>query len=227
VVKIIQRFGSKAFSVQGNLTGREDAERVVDKMVEHFNRIDILVNYVGGSNISTIINCGEKNCAIGTLVHEISDERWNTIMDLNMKTAFYCVRATVPFMIQRKYGRIINVSSLSKNWTPWFVQAKIGRTKYAAANAGICGFNRQLAIELAEHNITVNCVVPRVILTPKTGKNFMALEGNPDIKLSPKNLIRLKRYGTPEEVACAIAFFATKDAGFLTGEELYVNGGLH
>lgn len=148
-------------------------------------------------------------------------------MDMNMKTTFNCVRAAVPSMIQKKYGRIINVSSLSKNGTPWFVQARVGRSEYAAANAAIVGFSRQLALELAEHKITVNCIIPGPIITPKTESNFMRLEENPEITLSPMKVIPLKKYGKPEDVAYAIAFFASRDAGFLTGEELYVSGGLH
>jgi len=213
VAQQIQDMGGEAFLVGGNLIHAEEANRVVQSILERFQRIDILVNIVGGPNDS--------------LIHEMSEEAWDGVMDLNVKTAFHCVRAAVPSMMQRKYGRIINTSSLAKNGVPWFVYARAGRTNYATANAALIGFTRQLALELAEYNITVNCVVPGPLMMPKTERLFMALENNPEIKVPPTKIIPMRRYGTPEDVAYAIAFFAAEEAGYITGEELYVSGGLH
>jgi len=213
VAQQIQDMGGEAFLVRGNLIHAEEVNRVVQSMLERFQRIDILVNVIGGPKDS--------------LIHEMSEEAWDTVMDLNVKTAFHCVRAVVPSMIQRKYGRIINISSLAKNGVPWFVYARAGRTNYATANAALIGFTRQLALELAEYNITVNCVVPGPLMTAKTEKLFTAMEKNPDIKVTPGKLIPLRRYGSPDDVAYAIAFFAAEEAGYITGEELYVSGGLH
>jgi NAD(P)-dependent dehydrogenase (short-subunit alcohol dehydrogenase family) len=213
LVEKVRLVGSEAILAKGDLIRYEEAESVVQIMLERFGRVDILVNIAGGAR--------------DMLIHEMTNEAWETIMDLNVKTAYHCVRAVVPSMMQRKYGRIINISSLAKNGMPWFVYAQRGRTNYATANAALVGFTRSLAFELAEHNITVNCVVPGPILMPRTEKAFRALENNPEVKVSPLRLIPLRRYGTPEDVAYAIAFFALDEAGYITGEELYVSGGLH
>jgi len=213
VAEEIRKLGSEAFLVQGNLVHAPEAEKVVRALLDRFGRIDILVNVTGGA----------KDC----LIQEMTDETWNEIIDLNVKTAFHCVRAAVPLMMEKKYGRIINISSLAKNGVPWFVYARAGRTNYAAANAALVGFTRQLSLELAEYNITVNCVVPGPIWMAKTEKAFTPLENNPEVKVPPTKLIPLRRYGTPEDVAYAITFFDTEEAGYITGEELYVSGGLH
>lgn len=213
VAQEIQKLRSEAFLVQGNLIHAREAERVVRSLLVRFGHIDILVNVVGGAKDS--------------LIQEMSKETWDEIIDLNVKTAFHCVRAAVPSMMEKKYGRIINISSLAKNGMPWFVYARAGRTNYATANAALVGFTRSLALELAEYNITVNCVVPGPIMMPRTEKAFLALENNPAVKIPPSKLIPLRRYGAPEDVAYAIAFFAAEEAGYITGEELYVSGGLH
>ncbi|MFH1756944.1 MAG: SDR family NAD(P)-dependent oxidoreductase, partial [Pseudomonadota bacterium] len=194
----VRQFGAEAILAKGDLIHYEEAERVVQIMLDRFQRIDILVNIAGGAR--------------DMLIHEMTDEAWESIMNLNVKTAYHCVRAVVPSMMQRKYGRIINISSLAKNGMPWFVYARRGRTNYATANAALVGFTRSLALELAEHNITVNCVVPGPILMPRTEKAFTALEKNPEVKVPPTKLIPLRRYGTPADVAYAITFFAAEEA---------------
>ncbi|MFQ6111278.1 MAG: SDR family NAD(P)-dependent oxidoreductase [Nitrospinota bacterium] len=212
VVERIRSLGSEAIALQGDIIHLEEARRVVREGLGAFGRIDILVNVVGGAR--------------NALIHEMPEEVWDYVINLNLKTSFNCVRAVVPHMIGNRYGRIVNTSSLAKNGVPWYVYSREGRTNYASANAALVGFTRSLALELAEYNVTVNCIVPGPIETPRTARAFRALEEDPEVKVSPLKLIPLRRLGRPRDVANAILFFASDEAEYITGEELYITGGL-
>ncbi len=212
VVGKIRSLGSEAAVARGDIMHLEEARKVVRAGLEAFGRIDILVNVVGGAR--------------NALIHEMREEDWDYVIGLNLRTSFNCVRSVVPHMMENRYGRIVNTSSLAKNGVPWYVYGREGRTNYASANAALVGFTRSLALELAEHNITVNCIVPGPVETPRTAGAFRALEENPEIKVSPLKLIPLRRLGRPKDVANAALFFASDEAEYITGEELYVTGGL-
>ena len=142
----------------------------------------------------------------------MKDEQWDSVLKTNLDGFFYVTRLVVNGMLQKKYGRIINIVSLSG------LKGLPGQTNYSAAKAGVIGATKALAQEIGRKGITVNAVAPGFIKTDMT-------EGLNEAEL--KNLVPLKRFGTPEEVAHTVAFLATEGAAYITGEVISVNGGLY
>lgn len=204
--------GHRVLPVLADVTKYEDAKRLIAASVERFGQVDVLVNVAGGGR--------------NVWITEMTEQEWDYVIDLNLKSAFNCVSAVVPHLVSRKKGKIINVSSFAKDGVPWFAQARIGRSNYAAAKAGLVGLTRTLAFELGPEGITVNCVVPGPVKTPKSAAGFARLEEDPKVSCSPLRMIPLGRLGTPEDVAGVICFLASSDADYITGQEIYVTGGL-
>ena len=144
----------------------------------------------------------------------MSEKDWDFVLDTNLKSTFNCSRAAVRHMLRRRYGRIINVTSVAG------LMGNAGQTNYSASKAGLIGFTKALAREVASRNITVNAVAPGFIDTVLTG----ALPE--DIQKGLKDLIPLGRIGEPEEIAKAIAYLASDDAAYITGHILTVDGGM-
>ena len=142
----------------------------------------------------------------------MEDEPWKSVLDTSLNGCFYVTRALLKNMLVRKYGRIINVVSLSG------LKGMPGQTNYSAAKAGVIGFTKSLAQEVAKKNVTVNAVAPGFIRTDMTS----GLDEN-----QLKSLIPAGRFGTPDEVADAVAFLASPQASYITGEALSINGGLY
>ena len=164
------------------------------------SRIDVLVNNAGVArdNLVALMKAGE----------------WDTVLNTNLKGAFLCSQAVVKMMMRQKYGRIINITSVVG------VIGNAGQCNYAAAKAGIIGLTRSMARELISRNITVNAVAPGFIETDMTLKL-------PDkVKEELLNQIPAGRYGTPDEVAAAVKFLASDQAGYITGQVIHVNGGM-
>ena len=204
----IRDAGAEAVTFVGDITEEESAFRLIDIAIEHFGRIDILVNNVGGSRNSKI--------------WEMSVEDWDYTMRLNLRGTFLCTRATVPHMIERKRGKIICLSSGAREGTPWTAYYQ-GGSAYSASKAGVHGFMRDLALELAEYNINVNCVAPGPIDTEIAGANLRKL--NETVDFSPDRMTPLGRLGQPLEVANAILFLASDEASYISGHTLAVTGG--
>jgi 3-oxoacyl-[acyl-carrier protein] reductase len=160
--------------------------------------IEVLVN-----------NAGIKDDA---LMSWMSDEQWDNIIKTNLDSFFYVTRLVLNNMLTKKYGRIINIVSLSG------LKGVAGQTNYSAAKGGVISAAKALAQEIARYGITVNCVAPGFIKTDM-------IEGLDEKELS--KIIPAKRFGLPEEVAHAVSFFASKDAGYITAQVLSVNGGLY
>jgi 3-oxoacyl-[acyl-carrier protein] reductase len=156
----------------------------------------------------------------------MTDEAWERVLTVNLTTAFLCTRAAARVMREQRYGRIVYISSTAKDGVPWFAQAGVGRSNYAAAKMGLLGLARAAAAELASHGVTVNVVVPGPILTPRTAPGFRRLEEDERVRAKPLDVIPLGRYGVPQDVANAVAFLVSDDAAYITGHELYVSGGL-
>ena len=173
-----------------------DAESV-SAMFAEIGDVDILVNNAGIAQFS--------------LLSDISEDDWDTMLDTNLKSAFLCAKAASKGMIAKKFGRIINISSV------WGVVGASCETHYSASKAGLIGFTRALAKELGPSGITVNCIAPGVIETEMNAR----LSDADKVALCDET--PLGRIGTPEEVAHAALFFA--EAGFVTGETLSVGGG--
>jgi 3-oxoacyl-[acyl-carrier protein] reductase len=142
----------------------------------------------------------------------MKDEQWDSVLKTNLDGFFYVTRLVVNSMLQKKYGRIINIVSLSG------LKGLPGQTNYSAAKAGVIGATKALAQEIGRKGVTVNAVAPGFIKTDMT-------EGLNEAEL--KNMVPLKRFGTPEEVAHTVGFLATEGAAYITGEVISVNGGLY
>ncbi len=203
VVDDIANAGGQAISVGGDLTEPESVEQLIAKTISHFGAIDILVNNAGNL-------VGRKNLS------DMSKELWTRVMDVNMTSTFMCTNAALPYLKKQKSGRIINVSSLAAR-----NGGGLGAGHYAAAKAASIAFTKNLAKELAPHNILVNAVAPGVITTPYHDQ-FSPDEARRKFASNTP----LQREGTPEEVAYGVLFLASEQASFITGETLDINGGM-
>ncbi len=200
VASLIRKCGSEAVTFKADVSRREEAEALIQEALGRFGRLDILVNNAG------LIR--------DTLLVRMSDEDWDLVMDVNLRGTFYCCRAAVRPMIRQRWGRIINMSSIVG------VHGNVGQTNYSAAKAGVIGFTKSLAKEVASRNVTVNVVAPGLIETDVTTKL------NERVKAELFKRIHLGRLGTPEEVAELVAFLASDAAGYITGQVLLIDGGM-
>jgi 3-oxoacyl-[acyl-carrier protein] reductase len=169
-------------------------------------RIDILVNAVGGSTPQRP-------------VEDISEEEWDAVLTLNLRGLFLCTRAVVPGMKARRWGRIVNVSSVAGRTRSLF-----GGAHYTASKAGVIGFSRQCAVELAPYGISVNVVAPGITLSVRVAARWDAKP--PDERAFIQGLIPAGRLATVDEPAAAICFLCSDDASYITGAVVDVNGGL-
>jgi NAD(P)-dependent dehydrogenase (short-subunit alcohol dehydrogenase family) len=194
-------------AVEGSVTSRDDVKRMVDTAVDTFGRLDILINNAGilRDGLTTRIKDGE--------IFFMSDEKWDTVLDVNLKGTFLCSQAAAVPMMEQKYGRIVNTSSVG-------ALGNIGQANYAASKAGVIGLTKTLALEWARYNISVNCVAPGAT------KTRMA-DGIPDkvMEIFLKK-IPMGRIAEPEEIAAVHVFLSSDDASFVTGHVLFVDGGM-
>lgn len=170
--------------------------------------VEILVNNAGGV-------CGQT----GHPLEEVGDDDWHAVVNANLTTAFLCTRAVVPAMKQRRWGRIINISSAAG-----LTVSKTGIQAYASAKAGQIGFTRQMAHELGPFGITVNCIAPGFILSnPTTQRQWESYgeQGQRDLVLG----IAMRRLGHPADIANAVLFFAAERSGWVTGQVIAIDGG--
>ena len=195
--------GGKAIIVQADVTNSSQVQSLVEQTVSEFGPIDILVNNAG-SLIERL------------KILELTEERWDEVIDLNLKSAFLCSKAVAASMMERKTGAIINVSSIAgRNG------GALGSIHYSAAKGGVITFTKGLAKELAPFNVRVNAISPGVIDTPYH-KQF----SSPEMMKTYAGMIPLGRVGTPAEVGSVICFLASDAAGYLAGETIEINGGM-
>lgn len=200
VVRQIQDTGRKALAVQADAVDYSEAEKVVAAAQEAFNGLDILVNNAGITR--------------DTLIMRMTEQQWDEVIETNLKSVFNYSKAVIRPMMKARSGSIINISSVVG------IAGNAGQTNYAASKAGIIGFSKSLAKEVASRNIRVNVIAPGYISTEMTGK----LDEN--VLKSIEAQIPLKRAGNPEEVADAVVFLASGAASYLTGAVLKVDGGM-
>lgn len=201
-VSRIKEAGGEASFVKADVSKKKDMELMARTALERYGRIDVLCNNAGIY----------KNMA---RIEEMTEEDWDKILTVNLKGTFLAVKACVPQMIKQKYGRILITSSTTGNRT-----AIIGLSHYAASKGGINGFIRNVALELAEHNITVNGVEPGNILT----EGMMEVVGEEYVRIN-EEVIPMGRLGEPEDIGYAMAFLASEEAKFITGQTIVVDGG--
>ena len=204
---LVMAAGGAAVTVLGSVAERADAQRMVEAGVSEFGRLDILVNNAGIARDGLTVRIKDGDVKLMT------DELWDTVLNVNLKgTWLMCQLAAVP-MIQQRWGRVINTASVG-------ALGNIGQANYAASKAGVIGLTKTLALEWARFNITVNAVAPGAVNTGMTA-------AIPDeIKANLVGRIPLRRMAEPEEIAAVHAFLAGDDAAYVTGQVLWVDGGL-
>ncbi len=196
-----------AVPVAGSVTSREDVQRMVDTALEQFGRLDILINNAGITRdaLTTRVKDGE--------VRFMPDEKWDAVLEINLKGTWLCMQIAAVPMIQQKSGRIVNTSSVA-------ALGNFGQANYAASKAGVMGLTRTLAKEWARYNIAVNCVAPGGVKTQMTA-------AIPDrIMEGLLHEIPFRRLAEPEEIAAAHAFLSSDMASYVTGQIMFVDGGL-
>lgn len=198
VARLWESGSPESVAIQANVSDPEQAARLIEETIQRFGRIDVLVNNAG-------IN-------IDRSLKNLSIDDWNKVIQNDLNGCFYTVKAALPYFMQQKSGRIINISSMNGQ-IPSF-----GQANYTAAKAGIVGFTKTAALELARSNVTVNAICPGFIATEMW-------DGMPDkVKEAVLARIPLGRVGTPQEVARATRYLI-EDGDYITGASLNINGG--
>ncbi|MDI6812406.1 MAG: 3-oxoacyl-[acyl-carrier-protein] reductase [Desulfitobacteriaceae bacterium] len=200
VVEKIRAAGGEAFAVQADVSQAMDVERLVKAALEGFGHIDILVNNAGIARDNLLLRMKEGD--------------WDAVLDTNLKGVYLCTKAVSKGMLKQRFGVIVNISSIVG------ISGNAGQANYAAAKAGVIGFTKSMAKELAPRGIRVNAVAPGYIATDMT--DILPEE----VRNEMISHIPLGRVGKPEDVANAVLFLASPSAGFMTGQTLVVDGGM-
>jgi NAD(P)-dependent dehydrogenase (short-subunit alcohol dehydrogenase family) len=202
VAKQIQDKNQRALVLLADISSKQQVQAMVEKAVAGMGQIDVLVNNAGVLSVS--------------LVEDLPEESWDKVFSVNAKGTFLVTQALIPHMKARRSGRIIHIASIGGK------QGAPGQAHYCASKAATIEFTRVLAMELGQYGITVNAVCPGIILT-EMGRNNLGTQENID---RWTNATALKRLGEPEDVVGSVAFFASEDSAYITGQSLNVCGGI-
>jgi 3-oxoacyl-[acyl-carrier protein] reductase len=196
----IRAINRQSLAVTADVSSSEDVNRLVETAISTFGRVDILVNNAGITRDQLIIR--------------MSDEDWDTVINIDLKSAFLCTRAVLRHMLKQRWGRIINIASITG------LVGNPGQANYASAKAGVIGLTRSIAKEAASRGITVNAIAPGAIDTKMT----QLLNENQRQEFLKR--IPLGYFGAPRDIAEAVAFLASEEARYITGQVLNVDGGM-
>ena len=200
VVDSISDRGGRAVSIQGDVAISDDAKRLVEVTAQAFGGLHILVNNAGLTQDDLILR--------------MSEDAWDRVLDVDLRGAFLCTKAALRPMIRQRWGRIVNIASVAG------LVGNAGQANYAAAKAGLIGFTKAVAKEVASRTITANAVAPGLVATEMTAG---LTEGQQQAVM---RLVPLGRGATPEDIAPAVVFLASDEASYITGQVLAVDGGL-
>jgi 3-oxoacyl-[acyl-carrier protein] reductase len=200
VAQEIKALGRKSLAVTADVSSPEDVNRLIETAVKEFGKIDILVNNAGVTR--------------DQLLMRMSDEEWDTVLNIDLKSAFLCTRAVIRHMLKQRWGRIISIASVVG------LVGNAGQANYASAKAGIIGLTKSIAKEVGSRGITANAIAPGYIQTKMTEQL------NDDQRQEMLKHIALASLGTPRDVAEAVAFLASEEARYITGHTLNVDGGM-
>ncbi len=198
--KQIESYGVRCAIVQGDVASYEECEKMVNQTVEELGKIDILVNNAGITKDGLLLR--------------MSKEDFTNVVDVNLVGTFNVTRNVIPLMVKQRSGRIISIASVVG------IAGNAGQTNYSASKAGIIGFTKSLAKEVASRNILVNAIAPGFVATDMTKVL------SDDVKENINTMIPLKRIGTPNDIAKAVKFLASEDSSYITGQVLHVDGGM-
>jgi 3-oxoacyl-[acyl-carrier protein] reductase len=197
---VVKEQGFSVITKVVDITKTDLLTQILEQLAEEHGGIGILVNNAGITRDKLMI--------------QMDDEDFDRVMSVNLRAAFTATRVAARSMVRNKFGRIISISSVAG------VMGQAGSANYAASKAGLIGMTKSVARELGKKNVTANCIAPGFIMTDMT-------QGLPDaVKEGAMAVIPLKRFGTPEDVARAVAFLASDEAGYITGQVLCVDGGM-
>jgi len=201
VVSQIESMGQKAIAVKADVAKRDDAQALLKAAGDAFGKVDILVN-----------NAGITRPA---MMHKMTEEQWDEVVDLHMKGTFLCAQAAYPYFKEQQSGRIINVTSVAG------IVGTVGQINYSAAKGGIISMTKSMARELARYQVCANVISLGIVATEMTEK----IRTDPKLKDIYMNRILLKRFAEPDDITPAFVFLASDESGYITGQLICVDGG--
>jgi NAD(P)-dependent dehydrogenase (short-subunit alcohol dehydrogenase family) len=191
--------GSDAIPIVADVTKKPSVRAMMEATLARWSRIDILVNVAGGAERKPVV--------------EMTAADWDDVVDMNLKSAFLCSQAALPAMLNQKYGKIVNISSI------YGFTGNATRSSYAAAKAGVAAFTKSLALEVVNEGINVNAVAPGRVTTPRVRNRYTDEAWAAAVAQVP-----MGRAGTPDEIASTVLFLATDENSYVTGQTIHING---